>query len=115
MWWAWYLPSTIAVAVYAGVTAGLRWRMPVWLSVPTVVGLMVIATLVPVVLHAVILAYIRLRSGSLAVPGVYYGVFECVRDSVGAIKALDPLVVGLWANVVISVIGVRLLWKAGWS
>ena len=64
-----------------------------------------IATLVPVVLHAVVLACVRLKSGSPAAVAVYYGMFECVRDFAGTIWALDPLVVGLWADTVISVIG----------
>jgi hypothetical protein len=88
--------------------------MAVFLSIPAAVSAMLIATLVPVVLHAAILAYVRLRSGSLAVIAVYFGTFECVRDSVGTIKAFDPLVVGLWANTVISATGLFLLWKADW-
>lgn len=114
IWWAWYLPSAFGAAIDAGIAAGSEWRMPVFQSIAVAVSVVAIATLVPVVLHAVILAYIRLRSGSLAVVALYYGAFECVRDSVGTIKAFDPLVVGLWANAVICAVGAFLLWQADW-
>jgi Type II CAAX prenyl endopeptidase Rce1-like len=115
IWWAWFLPSTVGVAIYAGVGASAQGTAPIFISVPVAIALVLVATLVPAVAQGVILSHFRLTSGSLLVPAVYYTLFECVRDSLGSSKSLSPLAVELWAHAAIIGTGLLLFWRADWQ
>jgi uncharacterized protein len=114
IWWAWHLP--IVAGTLARVGAAQAEQMHVS---PVIVGVTIAVigsamSLVPVVLHAVVFAYIWMRSKSLVVATVYHAAFDGLRDWLGATGLLTPLV-GVWANLVIIVFGAILLWRANWS
>jgi membrane protease YdiL (CAAX protease family) len=114
IWWAWHLPLVIGMAAKMGVKSAAALGLPTGLAVAISIGATVILGLIPVLLHAVIFAYLWMRSRSLAVVTVYHGAFDGVRDSIGTLDLYRPAT-GVWANAVVTVLGAVLLWKANWS
>ena len=51
---------------------------------------------------------------SLAVATVYHLAYDGVRDSIQTSIGSGP-VAGLWAVVLLSILGIALLWKGDWS
>jgi membrane protease YdiL (CAAX protease family) len=90
IWWAWHLPLVIGGAAKVGVKTAADMGLPVGVSVAVTVAAIVTLSLIPVLLHAVIFAYLWMRSRSLAVVTVYHGAFDGVRDSIGAVGLLAP-------------------------
>jgi membrane protease YdiL (CAAX protease family) len=114
IWWAWHLPIVAGMLARLGAAQGEQMHLP---PVITGVALAVIGSamsLIPVVLHAVVFAYFWMRSKSLVVATVYHAAFDGLRDGLGATGLLTPLAGG-WANLVIVVFGVLLLWREDWS
>jgi len=114
IWWAWHLPVLVGAAVQSGIAAAGEAGIPVGLSVAVNVLVIVIVSAVPTILHGVVFAYIWTRSQSLAVATVYHAAYDGVRDSLGMLIG-SPAMVGLWANLVLSVLGIAFLWKGDWK
>jgi membrane protease YdiL (CAAX protease family) len=114
IWWAWHLPVTTIGAAQAGVAGAATAGIPVALSIAVTVTFMIVLTAIPVMLHAILFAYIWLRSRSLAVATVYHAAYDGVRDSLGMVVGLTAGV-SLWATVLTSILGIILLWKGDWS
>ena len=114
IWWAWHLPFVIGLAAHAGFNSAEQTGLPAGVSVAAAILAVIVGSFVPVVLHAVVFAFLWTRSGSLAVVVVYHGAFNGVRDSLATLKLLDPIT-GLCANAIIVATGAAMLWRADWS
>jgi hypothetical protein len=116
VWWAWHLPFVVGAAARSGLTGAKEAGLPQSLVVSSAIGVVVVGSLIAFVLHAVVFAYIWLRSGSLAVTTVYHAAFDGVRDTLGMVIGMNGLAfAGVWANVVIVGLGIVLIWKADWT
>lgn len=114
IWWAWHLPVLVGVGVHAGIAAAEEIAVPASVSVATTVAAVVLLGAAPAILHGVVFAYIWTRTGSLAVATVYHLAYDGVRDSIQTTIGSGP-VAGLWAVVLLSILGIALLWKGDWS
>jgi hypothetical protein len=63
-------------------------------------------------MHAVIFAYIWSTCQSLAVATVYHSAFDESRDALETSVGFGPFVDVVWQNVVLTLLGAVLLWKA---
>ncbi len=114
VWWAWHLPIVVGVLARVGAAQAAEMHLPAGPAAVLSAVIGSIVGIVPVVLHAVIFAYIWMRSRSLAVATFYHAAFDGFRDSLGAWRLLTPASGG-WANLVIIVFGAVLLWREDWS
>jgi membrane protease YdiL (CAAX protease family) len=114
IWWAWHLPLLVGTGVQAGVAGAAETNLPVALSVFIVVAAVVIVGAIPSIMHGIVFAYIWVRSESLAVATVYHAAYDGVRDSLGMVAGL-PSMVGLWANMLLMILGIAVLWKGNWK
>jgi membrane protease YdiL (CAAX protease family) len=104
VWWAWHLPTLVGFGARAGGAAG-----PV-LGVAAVL----LISMIPSMMHAVIYAYIWSSTQSLAVATVYHSSFDETRDALESSVGLSPFVDVIWQNVVLTLLGALLLWKGNW-
>lgn len=100
--WSWHLPFIVTLGFELG-------RNP-WASVPLVLAV----SLVPTVMHAVVFAWIWSSTRSLAVVTVYHSAFDEVRDTLEETVGFGPLSEN-WQMFVLTVLGALLLWKEKWS
>ena len=100
--WAWHIPYLLAMSLDMG---GI-----LWLTIPMVM----IISIVPAVMHAIIFAYFWDRSGSLAVATVYHSAFDEIRDSLQKGVGFGPIV-DPWQMAVITLTGGYLLFKGNWK
>jgi len=100
--WFWHLPFVVIM--------GMRLDGPLLLTIPGILLL----TFIPTILHAVIFAYIWSVSGSLAVNTFYHAAFDEVRDSLQNTVGFGPLV-EIWQMLLITLVGIGLLWKGKWK
>lgn len=114
IWWAWHIPVVAGGGFAVGAASAEQTQLPVWLAGAVTAVTIVAITLIPSVLHAVIFAYLWVRSRSLAVVTVYHAAYDGFRDSLGVLFTAAPMV-GLWANAVIILLGAGLLWRGDWS
>jgi len=114
IWWAWHLPVLVDTGIQAGVAGAGEASIPVGLSVAVSVVAVVIIGAIPSILHGIVFGYIWLRSHSLAVATVYHAAYDGVRDSLGMVVGF-PSMVGLWVNVLLTILGIAFLWKGNWS
>ncbi len=114
IWWAWHLPVLIGAGVQAGVAGAAAANIPVALSVGVTVATTLIVGIIPTMMHGVVFAYIWVRSGSLAVATVYHAAYDGVRDSLGMVAGLPPMV-SMWANALLTFLGIAFLWKGNWQ
>ncbi len=113
IWWAWHLPIVIGVGVQAGVAGAAKAGLPVGVSVAVTVSVVLVVNAITAILHGVVFAYIWVRSQSLAVSTVYHAGYDGVRDSLSLTVGLGALT-GLWANLVLVILGVFFLVKGDW-
>lgn len=99
--WAWHLP----VVVVMGMSLGLA---PL-LAIPIVL----LVSLVPTVMHAVVFAWIWSRSASLGVATFYHTSFDEIRDTLEATAGLGPLGQN-WQMLVLTALGLWALLKTAW-
>lgn len=100
--WFWHLPVLIVMGMQMG-------GNPL-VSVP----LVILISLIPAIMHAVVFAYIWSSTQSLAVATVYHAAFDEVRDSLEGSVGFGPLAQN-WQMVILTILGVALLWKAKWK
>jgi uncharacterized protein len=105
IWWFWHLPILVGVGLKTQDVS----------SNPLInVSVILLVSIVPSMLHAVIFAYIWAETESMAVVTVYHAAFDEVRDTVESVVGFGPLV-NIWQMVVIIIVGGLLLWKADWN
>jgi membrane protease YdiL (CAAX protease family) len=114
IWWAWHWPVLIGGGIQAGIASAGSANMPVGPSVIITVLTVLAIGAIPTILHAVVFAYIWVRSQSLAVVTFYHAMYDGVRDGLGRIAGL-PGPVGMWVNIVLAISGIILLWKGNWD
>ncbi len=114
IWWAWHLPVLVGTGIQAGIAGAGEAGIPVGLSVAISVVAVILVGAIPSIMHGIVFAYIWVRSQSLAVATVYHAAYDGVRDSLSMIVGL-PAMVGLWANLVLTILGIILLWKGNWK
>ena len=105
IWWAWHLPAIIGIGLEQGGTGTNL--------IITVIAVIII-TLVPGAMHAVIYAYIWANSQSLGVATVYPAHYDEIRDTMQDTTGMVPIT-DLWTNLVITLVGIILLLKVDWK
>jgi membrane protease YdiL (CAAX protease family) len=114
IWWAWHLPVLVGTGIRAGMAGAGAAGIPVGLSVAVSVMAVVVVGAIPTIMHGIVIAYIWVRSRSLAVATVYHALYDGVRDSLNMLVG-TPTMVGAWINVVLTILGLAFLWKGNWS
>lgn len=105
IWWFWHLP----------VLAGMGWTTNLAGEDPYInMTIVLIGSLIPSMMHAVIFAYIWAKSESILVVTIYHAAFDEVRDALENSIGFGPLV-NYWQMVVIIITGALLLWKVQWK
>ena len=99
--WAWHLPFVVVM--------GMQMAGNPLVSVP----LVMLVSLIPTIMHAVVFAYIWSSTQSLTVATVYHAAFDEVRDTIEGTVGLGPLSQN-WQMLILTVLGIALLWKAKW-
>lgn len=105
IWWAWHLPAIVGIGIQQGVTGSNL--------IITVIAVIII-TLIPCTMHAVIYSYIWAKSQSLAVATVYHSAYDEIRDTMEVTTGMAPIT-ELWTNLVITIVGIILLLKVNWK
>lgn len=105
IWWAWHLPAIVGIGLEQGGTGSNL--------ILTVIAVIII-TLIPSAMHAVIYAYIWAKSQSLAVATVYHAAYDEIRDTMQDTTGMVPIT-DLWTNLVITFVGIILLLKVDWK
>ncbi|QBD76868.1 CPBP family intramembrane metalloprotease [Ktedonosporobacter rubrisoli] len=108
IWWSWHLPLTVGNTVMGAIAKAVPGPTIIITAVSVI-----LLSVIPVVCHGILFAYIWNRAHSLAVSSVYHAAFDGMRDALGAIIGLGPTA-GIWANIVLLVLGLILLWKGDW-
>jgi membrane protease YdiL (CAAX protease family) len=104
IWWFWHLPVVIAIGVHEEIGATL---------IESII-LIILITLIPSMMNAVIYAYVWTATKSLAVSSVYHSAFDEVRDAIEKSIGFGPLV-SIWEMAATTIIGAILLWKGNWK
>ncbi len=105
IWWAWHLPVLVYSGLYQPVVAG----NPI-LSV----AIVLVVSIAPSMMHAIIFAYFWSQSASLGVVTVYHSAFDEVRDTIEDSFGFG-LLVQIWQMIVITFVGLWLLYKGKWG
>lgn len=100
--WVWHLPFVVVIGWEVGGNP--------WVSVPLVLAV----SFIPTIMHAVVFAFIWMRTGSLAVSTIYHVSFDEVRDTLGEEVGLGSFGQN-WQMLVLTLLGVLLLVKAPWK
>jgi hypothetical protein len=80
----------------------------------TSIAIMLAVSLIPSMMHAIIVAYIWTATQSLAVVTVYHAAFDEIRDAIETTIRFGPLV-EIWQMLTLTVLGGLLLWKGNWK
>ncbi len=104
IWWAWHLPVIIGMGVAEKLTDNMG----------TSIAIMLAVTLIPVMMHALVFAYIWTVTQSLAVVTVYHAAFDEIRDAIETTIGFGSLV-AIWQMLTLTVLGGLLLWKGNWK
>ncbi len=100
--WIWHLPFIFTMGFDGGENP--------WVSVPLVLA----ASFIPTILHAVVFAFIWSRTASLAVSTFYHISFDEVRDTLEGTIGLGTFGQN-WQMLVLTILGIFLLWKGQWN
>jgi len=100
--WVWHLPVLVVM--------GTRMEANPFVSVL----LVILISLIPTIMHAIVFAYIWSSTQSLAVSTVYHAAFDEVRDTLEGSVGLGPLSQN-WQMLILTILGIALLWKAKWK
>ncbi|MBW4641387.1 MAG: hypothetical protein KME05_24865 [Gloeocapsa sp. UFS-A4-WI-NPMV-4B04] len=104
MWWAWHLPTLVGMGVAEKLTNNMG----------TSIAIMLVLTLIPTMMHALVFAYIWTVTQSLAVVTVYHAAFDEIRDAIKTTIGFGSLV-EIWQMLTLTVLGGLLLWKGNWK
>ena len=105
IWWFWHLPFVVGMGIKSAVISN---------NVFVNVLMLLVITIIPTMLHAVIFAFIWSKTKSLAVVTVYHAAFDEVRDTLENSTGFGPLV-EIWQMITIIIVGGLLLWKVNWN
>jgi membrane protease YdiL (CAAX protease family) len=111
VWWAWHLPILIGTIVMAYAAAP---NVPSGLPFLGIIFSVIVVSVLPVVLHGVVIAYIWSRTQSLAVASLYHATYDGFRDGLGITIGIGP-VAGGWVSILLTTLGFLLLWKGDWK
>lgn len=100
--WLWHLPFIVIM--------GIEYGENPFFSVLLVLGV----SLIPTIMHAVVFAFIWVKSQSLAVVTSYHVFFDEIRDALVASVGLGFLGQN-WQMLILTILGVYFLWKATWK
>lgn len=105
IWWSWHIPILVGMGLHLkGIHGGV--------AVQVLVVLLV--SLIPGMMHAVVFAYIWTATQSLAVVSAYHSAIDESRDTIEASIGFGPLA-DPWESGVYTLLGAGLLWKAAWN
>jgi uncharacterized protein len=105
VWWAWHLPTLVGFGVRTEGVGG-----------PVLgVAVVLLISIVPSMMHAVVYAYIWSSTHSLVVATAYHSAFDETRDALETSVGFGPFVDVIWQNIVLTLLGVALLWKGSWK
>jgi membrane protease YdiL (CAAX protease family) len=96
--WIWHLPFIVAMGLDLGGNPAMS------------ILVVLIVSLIPTVLHAVVFAYLWALSGSLAVVVVYHSAFDEVRDTLEAAIGFGAFAEN-WQSIVLTILGALVIWR----
>lgn len=99
--WFWHLP----VIVIMGVNMGG--------NLIVTISAIVVISLIPTIMHAIVFAAFWSTSNSLAVSTVYHSAFDETRDTLQNAVGLGPLA-EIWQMLILTMLGMTLLWRTKW-
>lgn len=105
IWWAWHIPILIGIGLQTAEGTG---------NAAATIAVVLLISLIPAMMHAIVFAYIWTATQSLAVATVYHAAFDEVRDTLEASIGFGPLV-DPWQMIVLTALGAVLLWKGNWQ
>ena len=104
IWWAWHLPTIVGI----GITEKLADNVGISIVI------MMAVSLIPMMMHAMVFAYIWTATQSLAVVTVYHAAFDEIRDAIETSIGFGFLV-EIWQMLTLTILGGLLLWKMNWK
>lgn len=104
IWWAWHLPVIVGIGMTEKLTDNV--------GVSTAIVLVV--TIIPSMMHAMVFVYIWTVTQSLAVVTVDHAAFDEIRDAIETTIGFGPLV-EIWQMLTLTIIGGLMLWKGNWK
>lgn len=105
IWWVWHLPVLVSI--------GMKTNIPGDNNYIFGMGIVIIS-IIPTMMHAIVFAFIWAKTKSIVVVSVYHAAFDEVRDALETSVGFGPLV-NNWQMIVIILAGGLLLWKANWD
>jgi uncharacterized protein len=114
IWWAWHIPILAGTGIAVGPMVAHDAGLPPWAAQVLCAGVVVVVTAIPAILHAVVIAYLWARSGSLAVATVYHAAYDGFRDSLAILVGIGPIA-GAFAILLLMTLGIFFLWKGTWQ
>jgi membrane protease YdiL (CAAX protease family) len=105
IWWFWHLPVLVGIGIKTPILGDSNYL--------NVMGILMIS-IIPTMLHAIVFAFIWAKTKSIVVASVYHAAFDEVRDALETSVGFGPLV-NNWQMIVIIITGGLLLWKADWD
>jgi len=102
--WAWHLPVIVGMGMAEKLTDNMG----------TSIAIMLVVSLIPAMMHALVFAYIWTVTQSLAVVTVYHAAFDEIRDAIETTIGFGSLV-EIWQMLTLTVLGGLLLWKGNWK
>ena len=110
IWFCWHLPLVGTLILGGSIQVAAGTGLSRVLTIPAVSLIAAFAG----TMHAVVLAYIWCRSGSLAVVTIYHAMYVSLRDSITVTIGLASLS-GWWAIAVLSILGLFLIFRGNWQ
>ncbi len=114
IWWAWHLPLLAFTGWAVGMVSAEQMGVNAMLAGIIGAAVISLASAIPAILHGVVIAYIWVGSGSLAVATLYHLAYDGVRDSIQTTIGNGPIA-GLWVVIILSLLGIIMLWKGNWK
>jgi membrane protease YdiL (CAAX protease family) len=104
IWWTWHLPVIVGMGMTEKLTD----------NVGVSIAIMLVVSLIPGMMNAIVFAYIWTVTQSLAVVTVYHAAFDEIRDAIKASIGFGSLV-NIWQMLTLTILGGLLLWKGNWK
>lgn len=105
IWWTWHLPFLVFLGIDSPIVED---------NVAASVSIMLLVSVIPSLMHAIVYAYFWSKSGSLAVVTAYHAAFDETRDTVEDSVGFGPIS-QLWQMLLLTFLGAMMLWKGKWE
>jgi membrane protease YdiL (CAAX protease family) len=105
IWWAWHLPFLVFLGIHKPTTKE---------NILFSIAIILVVSIIPAMMHAVVFSYFWSASSSLAVVTIYHAAFDEIRDTLQTSVGSGSLV-EVWQMFFLTLIGAILLAKGKWK